>query len=323
MINTTANFNAAQNIIDALKKKSKRSFAYCSKSLEKQAYYFSPAYRDFILKVLNNNSLKIKNLYKSGSIESIDYENDNKDKLTKRKKNQIYTDISDKDTLPHELGHAVDFWFGREKALSTLVLIEEDKTLYDVFTEEFENKYQELFKLVMNEYKEIINSNINNNAYDILIDNMPKYKELRSLDINEKDKELILKRKKLQSELYKSGFVETYYLLLKKKCFSILNTKYSPILDALSSKYDFEYLCLDHHESVYYKCSKYRPVYEFFANVFAAKVTSKHLHFDNLIKLLPKSFNAFEKLFVIFYDHLQNNKRFNDVKLKKGVSNEL
>ena len=126
----------------------------------------------------------------------------------------------------------------------------------------------------------------------------------------------------LQKELYESGFVETYYLLFERKCYSILNTKYSPILDALSSKYDFKHLCLTHHETIYYKSSKLRPVYEFFANVFAAKVTSKHTHFDNLIKHLPKSFNAFEKLFVIFYDHIQNNKRFTDVKLKKGESYE-
>ena len=321
-MNTTTNFNAAQNIINSLSKKSKRSFGYYSEEVKNQAYYFSPAYRDFISNIIKNNSLKIKNLYSSGSIYSLDYENDNEEKLKKRKQNQIYTDINNKDTLPHELGHAVDFWFGREKALSTVVLIE-DKTLYDVFTEEFESKYQELYKLVMNEYKEIINSNINDKAYDILINNMPKYRELRSVEINSKDKETTLRRKKLQKELYESGFVETYYLLLKKKCFSILNTKYSPILDALSSKYDFEHLCLAHHENTYYKCSKFRPVYEFFANVFAAKVTSKHQHFNNLIKLLPKSFNAFEKLFVIFYDRIQNNKRFLDVKLKKGDSNEL
>lgn len=323
MINTTTHFDAAQNIINVLSKKSKRSLAYCFKAVKKQAYYFSPAYRDFITNVIKNSSLKIKNYYKSGSIHSLEYDDENVSQLKKRKRNLIYADIDDLDTLPHELGHAVDFWFGINNSLSTVAAIENNKTLFDVFSEEFENKYREIYEVVMNEYKNIINSNINEKAYDVLMNNITKYRELRSIPINQKDKEVCNKRKKLQKELYESGFVETFYLLIKKKCFSILNTKYSPILDALSSKYNLEYLCLDHHESSYYKYSKYLPVHEFFANVFAAKVTSKHTHFDNLIKLLPKSFNAFEKLFVIFYDRIQNNKRFNDVKLKRGDTYEL
>ena len=320
--NTPNSFNAAQNIINVLHKKNKRSFKYQYNALKKQAYYFSPAYRDFVSKVINNNSLKIKNAYQNGCVFSLEEENQ-KESLNKRHKNILLTDINNVDCLPHELGHAVDFWFGKNKALSTIVLIEDNKTLYDIFTEEFESKYKELYEIVMNEYKNIINSNINEKAYDILISNMPKYKELRSIEYNPKDIESSVKRQILQQELYKSGFVETYYLLLNKKCYSILNTKYSPILDALSSKYDFEHLCLVHHENIYYKGSKFRPIHEFFANVFAAKVASKHTHFDNLIKFLPKSFNAFEKLFVIFYDHIQNNKRFTDVKLKKGENYEL
>ena len=202
-------------------------------------------------------------------------------------------------------------------SLTKTVLIDDNKTLYDIFTEEFESKYEELYELVMNEYKDIINSNIKESAYEILIKNMPLYRELNSIKINLRDKETTSKRRKIQKQLYKSEFVEVYYKLIEKKCYQILNTKYSPILDALSSKYDFEGLCLSHHKNDYYKHSKYNAVYEFFANAFEAKVTSKHCEFDNLIKHLPKSFNAFERLFVIFYDHIQNNKRFTDVELKK------
>ncbi len=317
MLTTTPTSNNVQMIISALAKKSKRTLSYREKSLKKQAEYFSPAYRDFIYKVISNNSLKIVNYYKDGHITDIDKDPEIQTKLSKRRKNKIYTDISEVDTLPHELGHAVDFWFGENIALTKTVLIENSKTLYDIFTEEFESKYQELYELVMNEYKDIINSNIKENAYEILIENMPKYRELNSIRINLKDKETTSKRRKIQKELYKSEFVEVYYQLIEKKCYQILNTKYSPILDALSSKFDFEGLCLSHHKNDYYKYSKYNAVYEFFANAFEAKVTSKHCEFENLIKHLPKSFNAFEKLFVIFYDHIQNNKRFTDVELKK------
>ena len=59
MLTTTPTSNNVQMIISALAKKSKRTLSYREKSLKKQAEYFSPAYRDFIHKVISNNSLKI------------------------------------------------------------------------------------------------------------------------------------------------------------------------------------------------------------------------------------------------------------------------
>ncbi len=46
-------------IASELQKKSKRTFK-SKAALRKQARYFSPFYRDFIAKVISNNSLKIK-----------------------------------------------------------------------------------------------------------------------------------------------------------------------------------------------------------------------------------------------------------------------
>lgn len=316
MLSTTINSNNVQMIMNALVKKSKRTLINREKCLKKQAEYFAPTYRDFVYKVINNNSLKIVN-YNDSHITDIDKDYDVGTKLTKRRKNKIYIDIEKVDTLPHELGHAVDFWFGKNISLTKTVLIDDNKSLYDIFTEEFESKYEEIYEFVMNEYKDIINSNIKEGAYQILIENMPLYRELISININLRDKEITSKRRKIQKHLYKSEFVEIYYKLVEKKYYQILNAKYYPILDVLSSKYDFEGLLLAHHENGYYKHSKYTPVYEFFANAFEAKVTFKDCEFDNLIKHLPKSFNAFERLFVIFYDHIQNNKRFTDVELKK------
>lgn len=317
MLEMTPTNDNVQMIIAALSKKSKSTLAYRKKSLKQQALYFSPAYRDFICKVISNSSLKIVDSYKDGYITEIDTDPEIRQKLSKRRKNKIVTDIDYVEILPHELGHAVDFWFGQSKSLSRNIVIYDNKTLYDIFTEEFESKHEELYEIVMNEYREIINSTIKENAYEILIDNMPKYRELCAIKIDLKDKEVTAKRKAIQQELYKSNFVETYYQLYQKSCYSILNSKYAPILDALSSKHNFEGLCLSHHKETYYKDDKYNPVYEFFANLFRAKVTSRHVYIDNLMKYLPKSFDAFEKLFVIFYDHIQNNKRFTDVELKK------
>lgn len=280
--------------------------------------HFSPFYRDFILKVINNSALKIVHVYESGFI-STSVDEEIKTKFSKKKANKIYADIRNVDSLPHELGHAVDYWFSRTQSLSTEVILSTGKTLEETFNEEFSNKHKEIFEMVMNEYKEVINSNINDKAFDILKDHMEEYRALSSLDISNDD-ETIEERKKLQKRLYKCGFVEVYYQLLTKKCNDFIDNKYEPILDALSSRYNLEGYLIHHHAVDYYRMDETRPVREFFANLFAVKVTSKHVLFDHLIKHLPKSFEAFEELFSIFYEHIQNNKRFTDVKLRRGIN---
>ena len=108
--------------------------------------------------------------------------------------------------------------------------------------------------------------------------------------------------------------------MFERKCYQILNDKYSPILDALSSKYDFDGLNLSYHDKEYYEASRLRPTYEFFANAFGAKVSGKYQHIEHLNKLLPKSFEAFEELFDIAYQHIINNKRFTDIAIRQRRS---
>ena len=52
--------NSVKLITVALYKKSKRTFSHCQRDLIAQAKYFSPIYRDFIVKIIQNNSLKIE-----------------------------------------------------------------------------------------------------------------------------------------------------------------------------------------------------------------------------------------------------------------------
>ena len=318
MIETNTHQNEIDNIVNALYLKSKRAFSRKLAKLKKQALYFSPFYREFIYKIIKNKSLLINDTYRGGST----YSNSNdSNKLQGKQKSYISVDIDEVDILPHELGHAVDFWFESNNALTSHVILSNGNTLEEIFVEEFNSNQGKIYELVMNEYKEIINSNINDKAYDLLMINMPIYQMLLNIKVNLDDKKITSKRRRLQSTLYESGFVDTYYLLYERKCFSVLNNKYSPILDALSSRYDFSGLLLDHHEYDYYALSKGHEAREFFANVFEAKVTSKHVQFDNLIKLLPRSFNAFEELFDIFYSHIMNNKRFTDVRFRKDSDN--
>ena len=316
-ITPTPSFNYVQQIAEALKNKSKRTAKYKMNWIEKQSQFFSASYRDFVLKIISNNSLKILFDGIGGYLEHPDEDFDTQSKPTKKSKNKIVVDIHDADILPHELGHAVDMWCGEKFALSKTVIIKDNKTLYDILSEEFESKHQELYELVINEYKNIIDSELGSGSYQIIKNNMGKYLELHTIHIYHKDEVGTLKRRNLQKELYKSNFVELYYQLYIKKCNEKLNVKYSPILDALSSTYDLNGWMLDHHEKGYYRSKKCRLVYEFFANVFAAKITSNFDALKSLIKLLPNSFDAFEKLFVIAYDHIQNNLKFSDINFIK------
>ena len=316
MLNTVKNPQAdIQQIVEAIKKKDKVGFRHAGKTLYEISKQFTPAYRDFILKIIKSHSIKIAPSYREGYM--FPSSSDMNKKMSKRQKSLISTHMTDIGCLPHEIGHCCDFWFGRELTFSAKVIVEDGKTLNDIFTEEFESKHKELYEMMMEEFKQIINSNINNNAYCVLEEGFPLYQNLIEIPFDENCEELMNERKKLQKRLYKSGFVETYYQFITKKCYSILNSKYGPILDALSSKYNFDGFCLHRHSIGYYKSHPTHLVEEFFANIFAAKVTSQHTYYDNLIKYLPRSFNAFEKLFVLFYDHIQNNKRFTDVKLKE------
>ena len=302
------------SIVNNLVRKNKRGLYRKGKQLKLQAEHFTPAYRDFISNIIKNGSLSIKQRWNAGSLATI--RSTNTDKLSKRGVNIIKTDIDRVDTLPHELGHAVDFWFGRYHPLSGTVVLWENKTLREIFNEEFASQKEHIYKHIMEEFKQIVNSNINPQAYDLLMGHIDKYRQLNNIPLGKYNSKNHKARQKILKELYLSGFVEVYYQLATTKCYSILNTKYSPILDALSSSFDIGDFFLDHHLKDYYERNPNASVEEFFANVFEAKVTSKQAQYDSLIKFLPKSFNAFERLFVIFYDHIQNNKRFTDLTIK-------
>ena len=72
----------------ALFNKSRLAFRYYKYELAKQAEYFSPIYRDFIYKVICNNSLLITYNYKESFIKIIDF-GEPSEKLSKKYKNKI------------------------------------------------------------------------------------------------------------------------------------------------------------------------------------------------------------------------------------------
>lgn len=298
--------NDIQTFINIFKKKGKLLYKWHSKGIKKLARSVSPAYRDFVNKLLSNSKLKIDRRI-GGCCRTTD--SGQPGSLSKRAENIIEIDYDDGETFCHELGHSVDLMFGRACSLTYNVLINGDKTLFNIFNDEFNAHQEELHELLMNEYRFNINSNIYKGAYDVFVNNMPKYLELCKTT----DKK---KRKNLQNELYKCGFVEVYYQIQTKKCFKVLEQKFIPIMDALSSKYDITGMYLTGHSLDYYSVSNRLPAEEFFANVFADKVMGNHTRYDNLIKLMPRSFDAFERLFFLVYDRIQNNKRFTDLKLR-------
>jgi hypothetical protein len=315
MLELNQSRNLTYQIANALYNKSKRTFRHRKRELIKQANVFSSKYQDFIYKVINSNSLRIKHYYKMGYIVA-PHDEVPLPKLTKKYDNLIVTDINNVTTLPHELGHAVDFWFGQVNSLTSSVLLNDNKTFAQIFKEEFDSSYEDLYQMIMNEYKQIINSNISDRAYDIFINNIDKYRELSSIKIDKNNVYASKRRKQLQDELTQCGFVNVYYLMCLKKCSDIINNKYSPILDALSSKYNLDELLLAHHDYTYYDNDSL-IAQELFANLFQDKVTSNFTNRDIVRKYLPRTYRAFEQLFDIFYTHIQNNKRFTDVRLRE------
>ena len=291
---------------ESMNKKTKRLTRSNSKGIIKTAIHISPAYRDFVNKLLSNSALKVSPNV-GGHCQII--EHGTPGKMTKRCKVQICVNFAELDTFLHELGHATDFLFGDNCSLTGSVIIKDGKTLDEIFNEEFDKKSDFIYRTVMEEYAKSIDENIRKGAFDTFMTYLPKFYELQGT----RDPK---KRRKLHKELYDSGFVKIYYQIITKKCFQVIEQKYSPITDALSAKYDVSGLFFRCHSLIYYGRRPSLLVQEFFANVFADKLAANHTRFDTLIKLLPESFNAFERLFVILYDHIQNNKRFTDIPLK-------
>lgn len=319
MIQTSTTSKDVQAIVETLKNKSLSTLGQLTNELTRQALHFSPFYRDFINKILQNSSLSVVHDYNNSRLVHLEL-GEEASTLSRRRKNKIFTNIRDVSALPHELGHAVDFWFGHNNSMTSKILLSNGQTFLETFNTEFQEKKEVLYRVVMDEYIQVINSNINENAYAILSEYMPLYRKLLKIPEKTKEKKQKLLRKAIQEKLYKSGFMEIYLQLHLRRCTLSLNKKYSPILDALSSEYDFEGLCLVYHDFDYYQENKDNAAHEFFANCFRAEVTSELHLFSKLEKYMPNSFNAFQELFHIIYEHIQYDKRFTDLTIKQGVT---
>ena len=292
-------------LADAIINKSKRGFRRYKTEVGSQAMLVMGEYRNLVYKVVTNNSLSISQESHKGHLESLDFTK--RDKLSKKKKNRVVVDIRDKDTFLHEIGHAVDLWFN--KSLTSNVILSNSKTLKEIFIEELNAKHHEIYLAVKEDYQKIVDATIFEGAFDILTSHMDKYRELKL----EKD---VSKRKELLDFLYKSRFMEVYYQLTMKSCHKRINEKYSFILDALSSLYPLDNFHLICHDFTYYQRDDSLGVEEFFAHAFRLKVMGRLYKNMYIHKLMPQTFRYFNELFDIFKDHILNDKRFNDVKLK-------
>ncbi len=295
-----------------------------------------PKYHDFILKIIDRCS---KKNFDNGSDKHIDSEktreeivenmisfmnnegdykcfNDYMSAMSKERKVELFNRdnfnfsinlLEQHKGLLYEVGDALNNLDTQKNALTKTLKIENNKTLYDIFTEEFDSKCQDIYEDI---YKEITTNVMDKNEYDVLVKNIKLYRELAGIEIDSKNEAITNQRKEIQKKLYKCGFVENFYKLITSKSFRSLNDKYLPILDALCSKYDdLVGFNMVNQKSVSHKVNKMLPVRSFFRYLFAAKVTS-NTYYDDLKELLPKSFVGFEKLFNISYDYIQNDKEF-------------
>ena len=65
---------------------------------------------------------------------------------------------------------------------------------------------------------------------------------------------------------------------------------------------------------------EYNLIYEFFAKAFAAKATFDLRQYEELTDYFPK---AFDKLFYVFYAHIQNCKRLTKLRKQEDIAHCL
>ena len=228
----------------------------------------------------------------------------------------------DATTFAHEIGHAVDGYFGWNNTFSHEVLLHDSRTLCETLVEELDQSGEAIYQRIISEYKEAIASALGQEAVDILWEHKGLYGELRSIPVNLEDRYTTAERQSIQDQLYECGFVETLYQVYQGGYFAEINRKYSPILDALSSRHDFSGQLLSHHKYDYYQEDPENVGMEFFANLFAMKVQDDGTIESMLKVYLPASLAAFEELFSLIMDHILGDKPFDDVRLRARIDKE-
>ena len=282
----------------ALWGKDRRGLRHIKKALPIQAEAFSPFYRDFIETIIRSSALRIKQ-GKEGYIKS---ESNPGINANKRASNLIVADVTDIDTLPHELGHALDFWYGLGRALTSTVILEDGKTFHDILTGELSRTKKRLERELKDLYRTTVDKALGEKASETILGQIDLYRKL-GFTFDESSRQAI------HRQLWETGFAELFYSLFTKQVTKEIGWVYSPLWDLLSAVIRLDNLGLPHHDYDYYLLSRTLVSEECFANLFHAEVCSIYEQMDHFKSYFPQTYAAFQKLFSFGYEGIMHHQR--------------
>ncbi len=297
-----------KELVDAIVAKNYRYLKDRSPCVEELVNGISPFYRELIFRIISCNSVKLR--FDAPGDSSCTSRSTHREKFFVKRADIEVLSSFDPDTFCHELGHAVDAFYGSDQSLTCVMEIEPGRTLFDIFAEEFHSHQKEIYNYVIDYYWKLSERRIGKPATDIIRRYYPFY-ELLFLKKNEgvSQEEFAAARRRVHKTLDRVGFVNAYCRFYEAGVIGSTNAFFGPIIDALSSLYDISALRLAGHYGDYYSCAPL-TVKEFFANLFATELLSDRKVEEYLLRFFPHSVDGFQKLFDQVYNHFVNGEKY-------------
>lgn len=221
-------------------------------------------------------------------------------------------------TFYHELGHAGAYCFQEDRELSYYLVGIPDsngKTLEDVLRQELNANKAKIKEQILEAHKKAVAPTFGQEDYLSIAENASFLKEYNKLarkvgaiggfyipslskKVSEKDQENREKFLQMQDEISSRGVVANKTRLQNSPEHNAFIKDNVVVLDVLSSVYDMaQPYGLEVHSKSYYKQASENLILEFWANLFAIKVTGRDDLMFKAKTYLPESCKAFEELF--------------------------
>ena len=270
----------------------------------------SPIYREFVYRIISCNSIKLDMGPGGSGLCETEYNGLTK-LFSKRASIKIHSDFSSS-TFCHELGHAVDDFYGCDQALSIELEIEPGKTLFDIYTEEFLDHHIGIYDCVIDYYWDLSEKRIGKERTDLIRRHLPLYELLfknKKEDIS--DEAFLAARKRIHKNLDRLGFVDAYCRFYEAGIHESTQQFFGPINDSLSSLYDIGILRLRGHHRNYYSGSfPVLTVSEVFANLFRTELLIQRNVENVLLRFFPRTIAGFQKIFEMAYKHFMEGVKY-------------
>ena len=299
-----------KELVDAIIAKNYRYLQRCSSSVEELVNGISPFYRELIFRIISCNSIKLR-LHYAETDSHCESKGTYREKLYSKRADILVFSSFSPETFCHEIGHAVDSFYGNEQRLAETMEIEPGRTFFKIYTEEFLDHKNEIYDYVIGWYWNLSERRIGKRPTDIIRRYLPLYQLLfQPKNKGVSREEFASARRSVHKTLDRVDFVDAYCRLYEARVSESTEAYFGPIIDSLTSLYDgIGELRLRGHYQDYYQYAP-QTVSEFFANLFSAELLSDREVEGYLLRFFPRSMDAFQKLFDQVYHHFVNGKKY-------------